>query len=191
MNIPSLIDQYIEALRNAGVKSPFADWAQFDAATDDDLDALEAACGCSLQAGLGPWLRHVTCALPFQGNYTAVSISSILERIESTKTIDFSKHLANIHSWNDGRFENNKIEKTYWQPQWIGVARDGCGNEYCVDLAPGPGGEIGQILAMEFQDGQGPYLGQWPNLEGMLQAHIARLEGGDFTLDEEGFIEFE
>jgi cell wall assembly regulator SMI1 len=133
----------------------------------------------------------VKCALPFQGNYEAVPISSILERIQSTKEIDFSKHLSNIQSWNDRRFENNKLERTYWQPQWIGIARDSGGNEYCVDLAPGPEGEVGQILAMEFQDGQGPYLAEWPTLEAMLRAHLARVIDGDFTLDEDGFIEFE
>lgn len=188
MNLPTLIDEYIEALRTAGVKTVFTPFA---AATDADLDALEAACGTSLQSGLGPWLRHVKCALPFQGNYEAVPISSILERIQSTKEIDFSKQLSNIQSWNDRRFESNKLERTYWQPQWIGIAWDPGGNEYCVDLSPGPAGEVGQILAMEFQDGQGPYLAEWPNLEAMLRAHLVRVVDGDFTLDEDGFIEFE
>jgi cell wall assembly regulator SMI1 len=191
MSLTALIDDYIEALREAGVTTPFADWAQFDAATDVELAELSAEIGSALPDDLKVWMRHVTCAFPLAGGYDAVAAKSILDRTQGTKTIDFSQHFSNISSWKDGRFDDGRMAKTYWQPEWVGFARDGCGNEYCSDLAPGPKGKIGQILAMEFQDGQGPYLAQWPTLEAMLRDHLNRLATGAFTVDEEGFIAFE
>ena len=191
MSLTALIDQYISALRDAGVTTPFADWAQFKSATAAELDALAAEIGAELPDDLKAWLLHVNCAIPFSGAYDAVPISSILERSKRTQTIDFSRHFANISSWDDGRFDDGRMAKTYWQSQWVGFARDGGGNEYCVDLAPGPKGQKGQILAMEFQDGQGPYLGRWSSLEGMLRDHLEMLQTGAFAVDEEGFVEFE
>ena len=191
MPLTNLIDEYIEALAEAGVQTMSQDWAQFDAATDEQLDALEAEIGAPISSELGAWLRHVNCAIPLSGGYDAVPIDSILERTKSTKTIDFSKHLSNIFSWNDGRFDDNSMAKSYWQPLWVGFARDGGGNEYCVDLAPGPNGEHGQILMMEFQDGQGPYLSNWSTMESMIRDHLAWLAAGEFSVDDEGFIEFE
>ncbi len=191
MSLTALIDDYIEALREAGVTTPFADWAQFKSGTDAELGALAAEIGCELTDDLKAWLRHVNCAIPFAGAYDTVPVSSILERSQGTKTIDFSQHLSNISSWKDGRFDDGRMAKTYWQQQWVGFARDGGGNEYCLDLAPGPKGHIGQILAMEFQDGQGPYLAQWSTLEAMLRDHLNRLATGAYTVDDEGFIEFE
>ncbi|MEZ4459171.1 MAG: SMI1/KNR4 family protein [bacterium] len=191
MPLTNLLDEYIDALRDAGVQTPFAEWSQFDAATDDELEELENEIGTPLSSELGAWLRHLTCAIPLKGGYEAVPISSILDRTQSTQTIDFSKHLANIFSWNDGRFDDNRMAKSYWQPAWVGFARDGGGNEYCVDLAPGPAGEHGQILMMEFQDGQGPYVSEWPTLEAMMREHLALMNAGDFSVDDEGFIEFD
>ncbi len=189
--ITTLIDEFIAELHRVGATSPFEDWARFEPATPADIDALAAEIGCALPDDLTAWLGHVSCELPLQGNYGAVSATRILENIRATREIDFSKHHANITSWQDGRFDTGQLADAYWLPQWIGVARDGCGNEYCVDLAPGPHGAAGQLLAMEFQDGQGPYLARWTTLETMLRAHLAKLTGGEFFVDEEGFIEFE
>lgn len=190
-SIASLLDQLAAALDAAGATNHTRDWAQFEPATPEALKALEAEIGCALTDDLKAWLSHVHCELPLDGNYNTVSVTHIMERMRSTREIDFSQHHANITSWNDGRFDDQRLANTYWQPQWVGIATDGCGNEYCVDLAPGPNGEVGQLIAMEFQDGQGPYLVKWPSLEAMLEAHIAKLAEQRYFVDEEGFIEFD
>ena len=43
---------------------------------------------------------------------------------------------------------SNAIQKAYAHPGWIPVARDWGGNNLAVDLAPGPGGQWGQVILM-------------------------------------------
>lgn len=190
MSIPSLLDEYVKALQQTG-STEIANWTQFQPATDADVAALSAEIGCALPDDLVGWLRTVAAELPLAGNYTAQSAAWVLDDIQSTRTTDFSQHHANITSWKDGRFDDGVIANTYWSPCWVAVAADSCGNQYCVDLAPGPNGTVGQVLAMEFQDGQGPYMADWPTLEAMLKAHISMLVNKSYTIDDEGFIEFD
>ena len=76
--------------------------------------------------------------------------------------------LMNKKLLEEGKFKNRDIasnegiaagiiQNTYWSPYWIPVFADSGGNLLCVDLDPGPAGKVGQIMAMEFQDGQGPF----------------------------------
>lgn len=191
MSIPELLERYSAALREAGATAAFADWSRFDPATDEEIAALSAETGCPLPEELVAWLKTLRSGLIFQGNYEANRASAALRDLRGTRELDFSRHFKNITSWKDGRFDDGRIAKTYWQPQWVPLARDGCGNAYCYDLAPGPRGRVGQIIAMEFQDGQGPYLAQWGSLEEMLNDHLERMEERAYTIDEEGFIEFD
>lgn len=188
--LPDLLQRYLIALREAGVGAVFQDWSSFTPASEAQLAALAAEAGAPLPEELVVWLTTVANELPFVGNYSAQKPGQISERIRGTREIDFSRHFENISSWGDGRFDDARLARTYWQPQWVPLAADGCGNEYCYDLKPGPAGRVGQIIAMEFQDGQGPYLAQWRSLEHMLRDHLERLQAGAFTLDDEGFIEF-
>ena len=189
MTIASLIDELIHELRQAGATSTFEDWRAYEPASAEDLDALREEVGCELTPDLVQWLEHVGRSLPLDGNYDTTPTKRIVDDLRSTREIDFSQHFANICSWNDGRFDDGRIARTYWQPQWVPIARDGCGNEYCVDLAPGPNGTKGQLIAMEFQDGQGPYLARWATLEAMLHAHLKKLRAGRYELYE-GFLEY-
>lgn len=189
MSIPELLDRYTEALGAAGVRQCFADHACFTPASDAELAALSEHLGCPLPPDLEVWLRSVERELPFLYNFSALRPARILKRLQGTATIDFSRHLENVRSWKDGRWADGRLQETYWSPRWVPVTQDGCGNEVCVDLAPGPRGRLGQLVQMEFQDGQGPYLARWPSLAAMLEAHLEVLSAGRFEVDEEGFVE--
>ncbi|EDM80445.1 glucan synthase 1-related protein [Plesiocystis pacifica SIR-1] len=191
MSIANLLEQYREALKTAGADSVFESWSCFEPATDDELAAIAEAAGAELPGELKTWLKTNRNALNFMGNYGANDPKRIAEGIRGTREIDFSRHFANVTSWGDGRFDDGRLARTYWQPQWVPLAQDGCGNEYCYDLAPGPNGRVGQIIAMEFQDGQGPYLARWSGLEDMLRAHLSALANGAYGFSEPGFIEFD
>ena len=192
MTIPTLIERYLERLRALGAHTVDAPYNQFKPATPEQLAALEAVTGQPTPPQLKAWFETLDRALPLAGNYEAYSISRAIKNIEDTQSIDFSQHLTNILSWRDGRFDDGVLKRTYWQPQWVAIAGDSGGNEYCVDLDPGPNGQTGQMIAMEFQDGQGPYQANfWTTLEEMLEVHIAALADQKFYLDEEGFIEID
>ena len=191
MSIDELIHQYLKNLRSAGASSVFESWSCFEPANDEELGVLAKEVSCELPEELILWLRTVRNELPFGGNYAANKLGTMVRSIQETRKVDFNEHLANIISWEDGRFDDERIARTYWQPQWVPLAQDGCGNEYCYDLAPGSSGQVGQIIAMEFQDGQGPYLARWGSLEERLRYHLEALANGKYTMDEEGFIEFD
>ncbi len=190
MRTRELIDTLLVDLEKVGVTSFSAQWSQYPAASDDDLAELVSLTKAELPEELIAWLKHITCEIPLLGNYTTVSVSNLVGSIRTTSEIDFSPHLSNIKGWKDGRFDDGRLAEAFWLPQWAPVAEDGCGNAYCVDLAPGPNGTLGQIIAMEFQDGQGPYLSTWGSLNALLEDHIAILARGAFVVTE-GAIEYD
>jgi len=58
-------------------------------------------------------------------------------------------------SANHEVFEQNapRIQPVKWHSGWIPLAQDGCGNLYCLDLAPGPAGIVGQVIRWEMAGG--------------------------------------
>jgi cell wall assembly regulator SMI1 len=54
----------------------------------------------------------------------------------------------------DGAFEGRKsapngpIADDWWNPKWVPLTWDGCGNNQCLDMAPIQGGNIGQVITM-------------------------------------------
>ena len=42
--------------------------------------------------------------------------------------------------------EPDKVKREYWIPGWLPFAKDGGGNAFAFDLAPEPGGTVGQII---------------------------------------------
>lgn len=187
----ALLDRYTEALKGVGAAACFQPWASFEPASDAQLAELTDYLGVPLPADLEAWLRHVSRELPFVYNYSACAPGRLLERQRRTAEIDFSRHLTNVRSWRDGRWDDGRITPVYWSPRWLPIAEDGCGNQVCVDLQPGPRGQLGQLLSMEFQDGQGPTLNPHRSLEAFVEAHLRWLAEGRFTVDDEGFIEFD
>lgn len=190
-SIEQLIDTLKQALRDAGATRCFEDYAVVAPASDDIVASLEAFLERPLPSDLNAWLRHLDFELPLRGAYDTTPPSNILENLRQTSEIDFSEHLTKVESWGDERWDDGQLARVYWSPKWVGIAVDGCGNEICVDLAPGPRGKNGQILAMEFQDGQGPYLSGFADLKDLLAQHIEAVREGRYEIDEEGAIEYE
>jgi cell wall assembly regulator SMI1 len=46
-----------------------------------------------------------------------------------------------------------RIQPVKWHTAWIPLAEDGCGNLYCIDLEPGPKGQVGQVIRWEVAGG--------------------------------------
>lgn len=41
-----------------------------------------------------------------------------------------------------------RVADLWWQPTWISITYNGCGDHHCLDLAPTNEGKIGQIISM-------------------------------------------
>lgn len=50
-------------------------------------------------------------------------------------------------------WQTGPIQPVWWHPHWIPIGRDRAGNNCCLDLAPAPGGLIGQIIDRDHEAG--------------------------------------
>ncbi|HEY7124008.1 MAG TPA: SMI1/KNR4 family protein [Ktedonobacterales bacterium] len=67
------------------------------------------------------------------------------------------------------------IQPVWWHPRWIPLAMDNAGNLTCLDMAPAPGGVVGQIIDWDHECGPSRVL--FPNFHHLLRAFSEQLEG--------------
>lgn len=188
-----VFDAFVHQLEHLGAAHHLAEHGRHSPISDAELDAFMALAGPLPPALIG-WWRATDRGLPFSGAMTSLSPTrALVEAQQNARTVaegTFDPHLANIRGWADGRWDSGHLREVYWSPGWIPFAEDGCGNLICVDLDPGPAGTAGQIIEMEFQDGQGPYLSAWPDFMALLLGHLYLLEHNWTSLDEDLAVEY-
>ncbi|MDI1482707.1 SMI1/KNR4 family protein [Polyangium sp. y55x31] len=72
-----------------------------------------------------------------------------------------------------------RVRSVKWHEAWIPIAQDGCGNLYCIDLAPARAGRVGQIIKWEVAGG--PFTTGSVDLATLLERYADALESGHFT----------
>lgn len=73
-----------------------------------------------------------------------------------------------------------------WHPRWIPFMNDGAGASLCLDLAPGPGGQVGQVIYQDWELGTiGPLA---PNLYWYLAFFATELEDGEYHINQFGTL---
>lgn len=45
------------------------------------------------------------------------------------------------------------LQPVWWHPSWLTLTGDGAGDHWCIDLAPAPGGQVGQIISFSHEIG--------------------------------------
>lgn len=144
-------------------------------ASPDAIAALEAAVGAPVPADLRAyWLRYGgDDGMPWR-EYEGLGVDHALAdwRTSSELTAAGTFADAEPHEIEDGE----RIRYTWWDAGWIPFARDGGGNLYCVDVAPGPAGHWGQVIAWEVHGGPAGPLAT--SLESFLRAYVAEIESG-------------
>jgi cell wall assembly regulator SMI1 len=78
------------------------------------------------------------------------------------------------------------VQAVWWHPGWIPVGANGDGDLVCLDLAPAPGGEVGQILVFlhthEKRERIAASLPAWLEaFAGELERGLYRLEDGELV----------
>lgn len=68
-----------------------------------------------------------------------------------------------------------QMAPVWWHQGWLSLDSDGAGNGAVLDLAPGTGGAVGQILDMDHE--VGPSGPRQPDLAAYLQAVLDELAG--------------
>jgi ankyrin repeat protein len=79
--------------------------------------------------------------------------------------------------------DQKQVAWTWWHPGWIPFAQDGGGNLYCVDLAPGPRGDRGQVIGWEMHGG--PLRPRAASLEAFFGAYLEKLMDGRIQLHDD------
>jgi cell wall assembly regulator SMI1 len=90
---------------------------------------------------------------------------------------------------NFGNWDGDKIQKNWWNKKWIPFSAVSFGKIYmsCIDLDTKKNGPKGQIISMEIQDGQGPFInGMFSNFEDCLKKNLEYIKAGKFYLEDYG-----
>jgi cell wall assembly regulator SMI1 len=70
-------------------------------------------------------------------------------------------------------WETGPIQPVWWHPQWIPFGMDNAGNHSCLDMAPAPGGPIGQVIDWDHESGPSRVL--FPSFHQLLRAFAEQL----------------
>ena len=187
VDVPTFLEQ-IRAFYKEN--APFLLEQSLSPASPEALASFETKCGHVLPEGYKSFLQHSDIAHPFIFNYDCLSLS----RVENSWQI--MSDLLDEGAFNDGRvahhvkegfgnWDGRYIKQVWWSKGWIPFAEDGCGNMYCIDCTPGPNGTIHQIMQMEIQDGQGPFISQYTSFEHYLTHHLTLLNEGKYEVEHE------
>lgn len=83
--------------------------------------------------------------------------------------------------------ETGVIQDLWWHEFWIPFAEDGGGNFLCIDMAPGPNGNLGQIIQVERDDGA--FETEFKSFSEWLKNYRDGLFSGKFMVNDEGTID--
>ncbi|MGI0491638.1 SMI1/KNR4 family protein [Alkalinema pantanalense CENA528] len=108
------------------------------------------------------------------------SLDRILETWNDWNEILEDGAIDDIENDGDGQI----FRKDWWHPQWIPLTSDsGGGNHHCLDLAPGPKGNVGQIITMWHDDSDRPLLAN--SFTEFLEQFAHALETGEYAYSKE------
>lgn len=153
--------EYLQLIKEFYWKqAPFYQELTFAPMTLVEVLEFEKELGFSLEQELKDFLTHCDFRIDFEGNYSYESPKTTLdgwsmnaELIEEgifKDTVAF-KEQHGFTNWEDGY-----LAREYCSKSWVPFGIDGGGNQLLVDHNPGRAGKRGQLVYMEFQDGQGP-----------------------------------
>jgi cell wall assembly regulator SMI1 len=74
------------------------------------------------------------------------------------------------------------VRPDWWHPRWIPITNDDAGNHECLDLAPAPGGAVGQVISFR-RDDQNRIV-RAPSFAAWFDAYVTSCERGEFAYSE-------
>lgn len=75
-----------------------------------------------------------------------------------------------------------KLQSDWWHPGWIPLTASGNGDHCCLDLAPGPAGQVGQIIEVWHDDSLRNLLA--PGFAEWITDYADALEAGEYVYSE-------
>ena len=81
----------------------------------------------------------------------------------------FSEEVVKRGGWNVG-----PVQPVWWHRKWVPIAYEYAGNLTCLDLAPAPGGTVGQIIDWDHECGPSRVL--FPGFQQLLEVFADQLQ---------------
>lgn len=78
------------------------------------------------------------------------------------------------------------VQRAWWDPAWLPVSENGGGDHHCVDLRPGAGGKIGQVLVFWHDAPERVVVA--PSLGELLTGVADEIDTGRLVVDPRGRI---
>lgn len=113
----------------------------------------------------------------FLYGYELLSLSRIVDEWNIWRELLKGGHFDDSHEAVE---PDEGIKQRWWDVGWIPITADGAGNNYCLDLAPTPEGNLGQIIDMDHEVVTRSLLA--PSFSSWLEGQIAELETGNYEL---------
>ncbi len=162
----------------------------FPPATEEDLKAIETILVEKIPQDYREFLQINTIPFSFDGSFTCLSAKAVLGYYKSmTEMLQegvFDDGRVQYHKENGfGNWEKGYIQEVWWSEKWLPISADSCGNLKCIDFAPTKKGKKYQILSMEVQDGQGPFISNYKNFEEYLSEHLFLLQNNKYMFEED------
>ncbi|WMX16960.1 MULTISPECIES: SMI1/KNR4 family protein [unclassified Aureispira] len=140
--------------------APYYKNLTFNPMTSIEIQDLEKKVGFSLHNELVEFLTYCDYRIDFEGGYVYENPATVLNNWScSAELIDegiFKDTVAFKEQHGFTNWKDKRLARKYCSKGWIPFCVDSGGNQLLVDHDPGPVGQVGQIVGMEFQDGQGP-----------------------------------
>ncbi|KOY86236.1 hypothetical protein AD998_08835 [bacterium 336/3] len=163
---------------------------QIEKATDVQIIEIETILEYELEPAYKAFLKQNTLSFDFDGNFKVLSILEVIKRWRGmNKLLDegiFDDGRVEHHLEHDfGNWNGNYIQQVWWSKKWLPFAEDSCGNMKCIDFNPAENGNMYQIVSMEIQDGQGPFLfNECQDFADFLGKHLQYLQRKQYRLVE-------
>jgi cell wall assembly regulator SMI1 len=124
------------------------------------------------------YLRHDGGGPGLFNGWDWLSLDGITSEWDVWKDLLDGGEFADVQRKTDGR-----TVPDWWHPWWIPFTSSGAGDNYCLDLNPGPDGTAGQVIIMWHDDAARPVEAE--SFRAWLARFADDLEAGRYTYSEE------
>ncbi len=147
-------------------------------ATEEAFRKAEAALGYALPEDLKALYRlhNGSQSKPFLDGWCLLSVE------EGTEAWQMGQSFSRGADWEVS--PAGPVRRGSWHLQWLPFMANGAGDYLCLDGAPGPGGDSGQVICQSKDaHARGPFA---PSLSWYLAFFATELEDGDYNIDQFG-----
>jgi cell wall assembly regulator SMI1 len=156
-------------------------------ATEEELQAAETALGVvfpeDVKASYHIHNGKMFLGDPDQRLRRLCSLQEIVHTWERMKKYAHGENVKRADDWLTWDGQPIRVRVETWNVNWIPLLEGSDGDVFCLDLAPTPHGQMGQIIDSDAENGTSH---RWlaPNWQAFLSTFADDLEAGEYCYEE-------